>query len=122
MKKIILAVLLICVAAGLSAQMDLGEFPLGKWKDANWDAVWCFTSDKIVLEKADGSGLWYDFGVDATIEKWEVTGTGEGIQLSFFCVETGKHYYFVKGLTSMDLILRIKWEGYDDYETTMKMQ
>lgn len=122
MKKLVVVLVLVCVAAGLTAQMDLGSFPVGKWTDANWDAVWSFASDKIVLEKADGSGMWYDFSQDATIEQWEVTTTSEGLQLSFFCVETGKHYYFIKGVTSMDLILRIKWKGYDDYEVTMKMK
>lgn len=121
MKKTIM-VLLLCLSglAVVSAQeMDLGDFPVGKWLDADYDALWTFSSDSIELYLTNGS-LVYDF--KNKIQDFDINGSLKGVELTFSCEETGRSYRFVKGVSSLDLQLVIDKTSGIHYETTMKMQ
>ncbi|HRY71901.1 MAG TPA: hypothetical protein P5165_01640 [Spirochaetia bacterium] len=107
MKKFLVLALLALACAGLVAAegLNLGAFPLGSWLDANYDAVWEFTSGNVRIVSPSGE-LYYDFG-KATVEGLKVGAGAEGATLSFSCKETGKFYKFTKPLTSSALILEI---------------
>ena len=121
MKKEILVVLLtFATLSFLFAQdIDLGDFPKGKWLDAAYDAVWTFSSDNIELYLTDGN-LVYDFR--GKIQDFDVSGGLKGVELSFSCDETGRSYKFVKGITNLNLQLIIEKTNGIHYETEMEMQ
>ncbi len=61
MKRILFVVILMSAAVfSYSEGFDMGDFPLGKWLDPNWDALWEFHSDNIRILDTDG-GVYYDF-------------------------------------------------------------
>ncbi|MBB6481319.1 hypothetical protein [Spirochaeta isovalerica] len=118
MKKVLLtAFLLISSITLFSQSIDLGDFPIGKWADEKWDAIWEFNSDNIRILDEQGNVI-YDFQ-DKTIVDFKISPSTAGLELSFYCQETGKKYKFVKGLTSLDLNLIIDTDSGIHYETKM---
>ena len=61
MKKVLLVILMITAATVMihSEGIELGDFPLGKWLDAKWDAVWEFNSNNIRILDTDW-GIHYE--------------------------------------------------------------
>ena len=48
MKKMLVVLIILLAAVSLSADpIQLGNFPVGQWLDANYNAVWDFASDNI---------------------------------------------------------------------------
>ncbi len=122
MKKILLFVLILTAATVMvhSEGVELGDFPIGKWLDANWDAVWEFESNNIRILSTDGS-VHYDFD-GKTIEDWKVRPGTKGLVLSFYCPETGKKYQFTKPLTNLNLLMVIDTDTGNNYEVELPFQ
>ena len=122
MKKFLLILLILTAATVMvhSESIELGDFPIGKWLDANWDAVWEFESNNIRILDTDG-GVYYDFD-GKTIKDWKVRPGTKGLVLSFYCLETGKKYEFTKPLTNLNLLMEIDTDTGNHYEVELPFQ
>jgi len=119
MKKIFVVLIVLLTAASLSADpIQLGNFPLGQWLDANYNAVWDFSSNNIRILSTNGNVL-YDFS-DKTIQDFQIAMEGTQPSISFYCPEAGRAYKFVKPLLSGDLIMQINRRDLPEYSVTMK--
>jgi hypothetical protein len=98
----------------------LGTFPVGKWLDSNYDAVWDFSSDNIRILSTDGKVL-YDFA-GKTIQDFKVFLDGTQPGISFTCPDSGRSYRFLKPLTGSDVVMEINRSGKAKYSVTMKKQ
>ena len=121
MKRFIMVICLSILALSFAAadQIDLGDFPIGKWLDAQYDALWTFSSDNIELYRTDGT-LVFDFR--DKVEDFKVSGGLSGLELTFSCPETRRTYKFVKGISNLNLQMIIDKDNGVHYETEMKMQ
>ena len=121
MKKIFLLLVLGLIAISFTAaeEIELGEFPVGEWMDANYDALWTFSSGNIQLFLTDGT-LVYDF--EGEVENFNLNVTLSGLELSYSCKGTARSYKFIKGVSNTDLQLVIDTDSGIHYETDMKMQ
>ncbi len=116
-KLLVLFIVLVCSSSLFAADIDLGDFPLGKWKDANYDAVWEFVSNNIRILDTNGAVL-YDFaGKTINDFRFFLDGTTPGI--TFSCVESGRTYRFLKPLTNTSVIMEIERADYPRYSVTM---
>ena len=121
MKKLIVVLAVFFMAASLSADpIQLGSFPVGQWLDANYDAVWDFSSNNIRILSTGGRVL-YDFSTK-TVENFRVFMDGTQPGISFSCPEAGRSYRFLKPLANTDVILEIERSGQAKYSVTMKKQ
>ncbi|MDR0313178.1 MAG: hypothetical protein LBI14_06240 [Treponema sp.] len=121
MKKLLVVLIILMAAVSLSADpINIGAFPVGKWLDPNYDAVWEFSSNNIRILSTDGTVL-YDFSTK-TINAFSVFMDGTQPGISFTCPESGRSYRFVKPLTSTDLVMQIVRSGLPNYSVTMRMQ
>jgi len=120
MKKIIvILIILLTAATALSADpIYLGNFPLGKWLDANYNAVWDFTASNIRILSPNGKVL-YDFS-DKTIQDFKVFMEGTNPAISFTCPEAGRSYKFVKPLISDEMSMRINRPNRPEYAVEMR--
>jgi len=119
MKKILVVLIILFVAASLSADpINLGNFPVGQWLDANYDAVWDFTSSNIRILSTEGKVL-YDFS-NKTILDFKVFIEGAQPGISFTCPEAGRSYKFLKPLTNSDLFMEIERSNHVKYSVNMK--
>jgi len=121
MKKLLVVLIVLLTAASLSADpIQLGSFPLGQWLDANYDAVWDFSSNNIRILSPDGRVL-YDFS-NKTIKDFKVIMEGAQPGITFTCPEAGRSYKFLKPLINTDVIMEIERYNYPKYSVTMKKQ
>ena len=121
MKKLIVVLVVLFVAVSLSADpINLGNFPIGQWLDANYDAIWDFSSGNIRILGLDGKVL-YDFSTK-TIQNFQVFVEGSQPGISFTCPEAGRSYRFLKPLTNTDVVMEIERTGLPKYTVTMKKQ
>jgi len=119
MKKIFAVLIVLLTAMALSADpIQLGNFPVGQWLDANYNAVWDFSSNNIRILSPNGIVL-YDFS-DKTIRDFKVILEGTQPGISFTCVESGRSYKFLKPLIGTDLSMYIIRTGLPEYSVTMK--
>jgi len=122
MKKLIVILVVFFAAMSVSADpISLGSFPVGKWLDTNYDAVWDFASDNIRILSKDGAVL-YNFS-GKTIQNFKVFLEGTQPGISFNCPEAGRSYRFLKaaGLNT-DVVMEIDRTGQSKYSITMKRQ
>lgn len=100
----------------------LEVFPVGKWLDANWDALWVIYEDQSVkLFDSKSGDLIYDFKDGAKDIKLEKEGLG--LKLSFRCDDTQRFYAFTKELEGTDLKLDIDRDWTDEpYVIVMPLQ
>jgi hypothetical protein len=122
MKRIIATALvaLVIVASAFAAEIDLGQFPKGRWLNPNWDAVWEFGADGIRILDRDGSVV-YDFEGKISGLKVDV-GVGE-VTLSFACADAERSYVFTKKTTDLGLSMKINPEWTEkDYAVDMELQ
>jgi hypothetical protein len=118
MKKLIVVLVVFFTAVSLSADpIELGSFPIGSWLDANYDAVWEFSSNNIRILSTSGAVL-YDFSTK-TIQNFRVFVDGTQPGISFTCPEAGRSYRFVKPLTNTDVIMEIERIDEPKYTVTM---
>jgi len=121
MKKIFAVLIILLTATALSADpIQLGDFPVGQWLDANYNAVWDFTSNNIRILSVNGTVL-YDFS-EKTIRDFKVILEGTQPGISFTCPESGRTYKFLKPILGTDLNMRIQRSGLPEYSVTMKKQ
>jgi hypothetical protein len=121
MKKLIAVFIVLLVATSLSADpIQLGSFPVGKWLDSNYDAVWDFASDNIRILSPSGKVL-YDFS-DKTMKDFKVFMEGTQPGISFSCTESERSYRFLKPLTNSDVLMEINRSGKAKYSVNMKKQ
>ena len=121
MKKMFAVLIILLAAVALSADpIRLGDFPVGQWLDANYNAVWDFSSNNIRILTPNGT-LLYDFS-DKTIQDFKVIMEGTQPGISFTCVESGRSYKFLKPLLSGDLRMFINRPSQPEYSVTMKKQ
>jgi hypothetical protein len=111
MKKIVFALALFIVligAASAQSTIALGTFPVGNWEDANYSAVWEFSSNNIRILSPSGEVFW-DFSAKG-IQDFKVVTEAAGVGISFSCSEaglSGKTYKILSSLTSTGLTLTI---------------
>jgi len=119
MKKLLVVLIILLVAASLPAEpINLGNFPVGQWLDANYDAVWDFTSNNIRILNTDGKVL-YDFS-NKTILNFRVFLEGTQPGISFTCPEAGRTYKFLKSLLGSDLTMEIERNSKPKYSVNMQ--
>ena len=121
MKKYVLVLVLLFAAAALFGQsINLGTFPVGRWLDHNYDAVWDFSSTNIRILSTSGAVL-YDFA-GRTIQNFRVTMDGIQPVISFSCPDAGRTYRFKANLPSTDVTMEIDRAGLPTYSVTMRRQ
>ena len=121
MKKLIAILVILFAASALFADpIQLGTFPIGKWLDPNYDAVWDFSSNNIKILDTKGQVL-YDFSTK-TVKDFKVFLDGTQPGISFTCPEAGRSYRFLKPLTNSDVIMEITRNALPKYSVTMKKQ
>ena len=121
MKKIFAVLIIFLTAMKLSADpIQLGDFPVGQWLDANYNAVWDFSSNNIRILSTNGTVL-YDFS-GKTIQDFKFILEGIQPGISFTCPESGRSYKFLKPLTNTDVVMEIERNIYPKYSVTMKKQ
>jgi hypothetical protein len=117
MKRTLLVLLVALFLVPAASALDLGDFPLGSWFDANWDAVWEFSTGNIRILAPDGTVHW-DFD-KATVQNWKIGAGTDGPYIDFDCEASGKHYRLSKPLTSLKVVLEIARTGQPDYRVEM---
>jgi len=121
MKKIFAVLIILLTAVSLSADpIHLGNFPLGQWLDANYNAVWDFTASNIRILSPDGKVL-YDFS-EKTIQDFKFIVEGAQPGITFTCPEAGRSYKFLKPLLNSDVVMEIERKYLPNYSVTMKKQ
>jgi len=121
MKKVFVVLIILLAAAYLPADpIQLGNFPLGQWLDANYNAVWDFASNNIRILNTDGKVL-YDFS-EKTIQDFKIIFEGTQPGITFTCPEAGRSYKFLKPLLNSDVIMEIERRNLPKYSVTMKKQ
>ena len=120
MKKIVIVLVMLFAASTAFAQFQLGTFPVGKWLDPNYDAVWEFTSNNIRILSPRGTVL-YDFD-DVSIYDFSIFLDGTQPGITFACIESKRRYRFIKPLTNNDVIMEIQREGMEKYTVHMPKQ
>jgi len=119
MKKfIVVLVLLLAATAVYAQQINLGDFPVGKWLDHNYDAIWEFSSNNIKLHGTDGR-LVYDFS--GMVQDFRVFLDGLNPGISFACADTERSYRFVIQLNT-NLKMEIERQNEPLYTVDMRKQ
>jgi len=121
MKKIIIILVLLFAATVIFAQsVQLGQFPIGKWLDPNWNAIWEFTSNNIRILNSNTGEVYFDFS--GKIQNFKVFVDGAQPGISFSCFDTEKTYSFKANLTNNNVVLEIDREDKPKYTVTMRKQ
>jgi hypothetical protein len=120
-EKLVIVFVVFLLVATAASSIDLGNFPSGSWIDANYDALWTFSTDNIVLSYTDGEEV-FDF--NGKIDNFLVAPGANGIEVSFNCEETGWGYKFVKTLDITQTSVKMFIERTDGlhYEVVMLMK
>jgi hypothetical protein len=119
MKRIALVIFIILVAfSPVFAQgINLGNFPLGTWLDANYDAVWEFSSGNIRILAPDGA-VYFDFSAEG-IQDFKVGAGSDGPFITFSCAAAGRSYKLTKPLLKSEMTLEIERAGLPSYSVVM---
>jgi len=119
MKKFIVVLVFLFSAAVLFANpINLGSFPVGRWLDTNYDAIWSFSSNNIQILGTDGAVL-YDFSTK-TINDLKVFLEGMNPGVSFSCPEAGRSYRFM--VSPPNLYMEIDRPNQPRYTITLRRQ
>ena len=95
MKKLVVVLLILFATSSVfAAPIDLGNFPLGRWLDPNWNVLWDFSSGNVRILSRDGGRVLYDFSTK-TINDFQIGMDGMNPVISFSCPEAGRSYRFV---------------------------
>ncbi|MCL2184348.1 MAG: hypothetical protein FWB86_00645 [Treponema sp.] len=125
MKKILMVlafVLLLTAAASedlFAQQINLGTFPVGSWLDTNYNAVWEFSSNNIVI-KVNGAVV-FDFSKN-TIQNFNVGMVGTNPSITFSCPQAGRTYRFTTRLPGSGLTMTIDRPDEAQYVVNMDKQ
>ena len=121
MKKLIVVLVILFAASTLYADpIQMGSFPVGKWLDPNYDAVWDFSTNNIRILSTNGNVL-YDFSTK-TIQNFRVFMDGLQPGISFNCPESARAYRFVATLPNTNVILEIERSNLPKYSVNMRKQ
>lgn len=119
MKRFTLVIALIAMLAVpvFAEGLHLGDFPLGSWVDANYDAVWTFSTGNIQILAPDGTKV-FDFD-KAGVQDFKL-GVGEdGPFVSFSCAVAGRSYKISKPVLKSAMILEIERTDLPSYRVEM---
>lgn len=120
MKRLAIVIVMILAIGAVPAfaqGINLGNFPLGTWIDANYDAVWEFSTGNIRILAPDGS-VHFDFGAEG-IQDFRVGAGADGPFISFSCAAAGKSYKLTKPPLKAEMTLEIERAGLPKYAVTM---
>jgi hypothetical protein len=121
MKKLLVVLVILLTAVSLSADpIQLGNFPVGQWLDANYNAVWDFTSGNIRILDPNGKVLYKK--KKKTIQDFKIVVEELQPGITFSCPEAGRTYKFLKPLTNSDVVMEIERKSLPKYSVTMKKQ
>ena len=105
------------VAPAAAQGINLGSFPVGSWLDANYDAVWEFSTGNIRILSPAGDVL-FDFGA-AGVQDFKVGAGGDGPFITFACETAGRKYKITKPLTKSSATLEIERPNLPVYKVEM---
>ena len=114
---LVLALVALLAVPAFAEGINLGDFPLGSWVDANYDAVWTFTTGNIQILAMDGTTV-FDFD-QAGVQDFKVGVGGDGPFVSFACAAAGKSYKLSKPVLKSGMILEIERSGQPSYRVEM---
>jgi hypothetical protein len=121
MKKLIVVLVLLFAATVVFGQaIQLGDFPVGKWLDANYDAVWEFSSNNIRVLDSNTGEVYYDFA--GMTQNFRVGVAGIQPTIQFGCSDAGRTYAFRALLPGNNLTMEIEREGLPKYTVTLTKQ
>lgn len=122
MKKFVIVLVFMFAATALFANpIQLGSFPIGRWLDSNYDAIWEFSTNNIrILDSKSGVVLW-DFSTK-TIEGFRATISGTSPVILFSCPEAGRSYRFTISLSDGNVTMQIDRTGQPQYSVVMRRQ
>jgi len=121
MKKFIAVLVVMFAATALFGQsIQLGNFPVGKWLDPNYDAVWDFSTNNIRILSTSGTVL-YDFSTK-TIRDFKVSLEGVQPVISFNCPESERAYRFIATLPNTNINMEINRTAQAKYTVNMRKQ
>ena len=122
----LLVLVMLCIATFAFAQkFNLGDFPTGRWLDAQNNAVWEFSATNIRILDSKTGAVQFDFS-DNTIRNFNLTMSGMNPTINFSCPEAndgkGKTYAISSNIPNTSLILKIDRPGQAQYTVTMPKQ
>jgi len=122
MKKIIIVLILLFAATVIFANpINLGNFPVGRWLDSNYDAIWDFSTNNIrILDSNSGAVLW-DFSTK-TVNDFRVFMSGTNPGISFSCPEAGRTYRFTIAPSTAVITMTIDRPELAQYTVQMRRQ
>ena len=121
MKKFVVVLVFLFAASALFANpIQLGNFPVGRWLDNNYDAIWDFSTNNIRILGLDGRVI-HDFSTK-TNQDFRVFMEGLQPGFSFSCPEEGRSYRFIASLPSTDVVMEIDRPNMPRYSVTMRRQ
>jgi hypothetical protein len=121
MKKIMMVMLVFLIVIVAVSAQDTSKLPTGSWVDENYNAVWTFSADNIVLSYTTGEVV---FNFKDKMENFQINQGASGLEVSFKSEETGRSYKFVKSLNVTDTSVKMiidKTNGMH-YEVVMPMK
>jgi len=121
MKKIIIVLFLLFAATVVFAQSIKlpDQFPVGKWKDANYDATWEFTSSSIKVTD-NKTGESYSLQ-GRNLEP--IVGMQPGLKFQNADPNNPRtSYSFKAALPGTDVLMEIERPGLAKYTATLKKQ
>ena len=121
MKKFVVVLVMLFAACALFANpIQLGSFPIGRWLDHNYDAVWDFSSNNIRILGTDGRVI-YDFST-RTVENFRFFMEGIHPGITFSCPEAGRTYRFMSTVQDTNIVLEIERPDMPKYSVNMRKQ
>ncbi|MCL2759928.1 MAG: hypothetical protein FWD22_06910 [Treponema sp.] len=122
MKKLVVVLVLFFSATVIFANpIELGSFPIGRWLDPNYDAIWDFSTNNIRILCSKTGIVHYDFSTK-TIEGFRAIMSGMQPGITYSCPEAGRSYRFIATLPNTNVTLQIDRPGQPQYSVTMQRQ
>jgi hypothetical protein len=107
MKKLIAVAFVLLVAMSVSADpIDIGAFPVGRWLDPNYNAIWDFSMGNIRILDSRSGAVVYDFS-QKTVQEFSVFIEANAPGITFSCPESERKYRFMKPIVGNEVVMTI---------------